>query len=162
MTAYFSNISKNTIKLYLIAMFTLGFGLNLGCASGGFKLTRKYAQFVNSQNIIIRIVLYILTSVVFAATLLIDAVVFNTMDFWEGRVSAGEHTFEKDGKLYAVKHFYSGEKNLRNTQIQVFDKDTHGVGKAESVILLSETEDGQVNVFENGKLVRSEILVAAN
>src|SRR5688572_8030721 len=85
-----------------IACFTMA--LTSGCASGGFKLTRQYARWVNSQNIILRIVLYILTFIVFAVTLLIDAVVFNTIDFWEGKVSEGTYDFKDGDKVYQVRH----------------------------------------------------------
>ncbi|MES2854537.1 MAG: hypothetical protein V4692_01685, partial [Bdellovibrionota bacterium] len=46
--------------------------LSTGCASGGFKYTRKYAQFINGQMILIRIILYIFTSIVFVITMLVD------------------------------------------------------------------------------------------
>lgn len=67
------------IRPLMIGLAVWSAVLATGCASGGFKLTRQYAQFVNRQQLILRIVLYILTSIVFAATLLIDAVIFNTM-----------------------------------------------------------------------------------
>ena len=57
--------------IYAILIFSVSIlsVTQVGCASGGFKLTRQYARFVNKQQIIIRIVLYILTAVVFLATL---------------------------------------------------------------------------------------------
>jgi len=136
------------VLAFSVTILTIG---QTGCASGGFKLTRKYARFVNSQNIIIRIVLYLLTAVVFAVTLLVDSVIFNTMDFWEGRVSASEYEFQENNRIYAVKHSYEGEKRLRKTVIQVFS----GVEKTiapESVVVLSETEAGKVQLLENGEL----------
>ncbi len=75
--------------------------ITAGCASGGFKLTRKYASWLNSNNIIIRIILYILTSVVFAVTILIDMVIFNTIDFWEGIPVAT--MFDESGKVMEEK-----------------------------------------------------------
>jgi hypothetical protein len=115
------------------------------CASGGFKLTRQYAGWVNSQNLILRIILYILTSVVFAVTLLIDAVIFNTMDFWNGRVSQGTYEFEKEGKKYVVTHSYH-EQGLRQSIIQVSHSD-----KTE-VILIKETAKSTIELWQNGTL----------
>ena len=80
--------------------------LTAGCASGGFKLTRQYARWVNSQNIILRIVIYILTSVVFAVTMLIDFVIFNTLDFWNGTVAAGSYEFKDGDKLFQERNLH--------------------------------------------------------
>ena len=44
--------------------------LTTGCVSGGFKLTRQYAGWVNSQHIVIKSLLYILGFVIFAITLI--------------------------------------------------------------------------------------------
>lgn len=129
---------------------------HLGCASGGFQLTRKYARFVNKQNIILRIIIYIFTSFVFAITLLIDAVVFNTLDFWNGRVSASDYQFEEGGKTFLVKHSYKGENgNLRNTEIRIFKTEHFNVGAAEKTIELSELESGQVELREDGVLKKT-------
>jgi len=120
--------------------------------SGGFKLTRQYAGIVNRQHIILRVVLYILTSVVFAVTLIADAVIFNTMDFWEGRVSANDYQFEKDGKFYAVRHSYKGDgSQLRNSEIEIYDGPV-GLNVPEKIIRLSEREGGKIEVFEDGRL----------
>ena len=40
----------------------------------------------------------------FAITLLVDMVIFNTMDFWEGRVSAGEYNYQSGDKTFYVRH----------------------------------------------------------
>lgn len=140
-----------SLKIVLIIGVAIASLVSLGCASGGYKLTRTYAQFVNKQNIILRIVLYILTGIVFAVTLLIDAVIFNTMDFWNGRVSANDYQFEKDGQLFIVKHSYKGvDKNLRNTEIQVFKKELFEVGTAEVTLEISELASGKIELKENG------------
>jgi nitrogen fixation protein FixH len=122
----------------------------LGCASGGYKLTRKYSGFVNRQHIILRIVLYLLTGIVYAVTLLIDAVVFNTIDFWKGRVSANTYQFEEGNEQFVVKHFYEGEKKLRNSEIKVFSK--KNLSTPVQVILISEKSADEINVYVDGKL----------
>lgn len=142
---------RNFLCFVLVISTSLLSLAQVGCASGGFKLTRQYARFVNKQQIVIRVVLYILTSVVFVATLLIDAVIFNTLDFWEGRVSASESSFEKDGKHYAVKHYFEGEEKLKNTEIRVFDSGVPAA-RAASTIHISETSSGVIKVYENGVL----------
>ena len=118
-----------------------------GCASGGCKLTRTYAQFVNSQNIIIRIILYILTSIVFAVTRLIDLVINTTMDFWDGRVSAGDYQFKQDGKTYQAHHeFLPG--GLRKSTIRVLDDQNRQLQE----VVLSETAKGDIEVRVDGRL----------
>ncbi len=122
--------------------------LNTGCASGGFKLTRQYARWVNSQNIILRIVLYILTSVVFAVTMLIDAVVFNTMDFWEGKVSQGDYHFQNQDKTYFVRHEIMPGTGLKKSTIQIRnDKNV-----LLQTVALNETASGQIEMYVDGVL----------
>src|SRR5688572_22802984 len=113
-------ISKLTLVIFGIWVGIVG-GL-AGCASGGFKLTRQYAGFVNRQNLILRIIIYIFTGIVFAVTLLIDFVIFNTIDFWEGRVSQGDFEFSKDGKVYLVHHRLD-DAGLRSSRIKILDSD---------------------------------------
>ena len=123
--------------------------LTAGCASGGFKLTRQYAGWVNSQQLIIRIILYILTAVVFAVTLLIDAVIFNTMDFWEGRVSSGTYHFNSEDKVYQVKHeLQPGEGKLKLSTIRVMDQKNELL----QVVVLKETSSGEIEMFVDGKI----------
>ncbi len=140
------------LRIFVITWFTLVSCFSTGCASGGFKWTRKYATFVNQQQIILRVVLYILTGIVFAVAMLVDLVVFNTMDFWEGRVSANDYTFEKDGVTYLVKHSYEGEQKLRNTKIRIFKKHAPTAGAPDATIEIAETDKKTVNVLENGIL----------
>jgi len=122
--------------------------LTTGCASGGFKLTREYAGWVNSQNIILRIVLYLFTGIVYAITLLIDLVIFNTVDFWEGHISAGTYNFNKDDKTYQVKHEYLPETKLKQSTIHILDL-KH---KLLQEVVLRETQSHEIEMFVDGKL----------
>jgi hypothetical protein len=119
-----------------------------GCASGGFHLTREYAGFVNKQMIILRIILYIFTSVVFVATLLIDMIIFNTMDFWDGRVSAGDYSFSKGNKTYLAHHEILPGTLLKRSTLRVMDKD----GKLLQQVVLSETTSHEIEMYVDGKL----------
>lgn len=122
--------------------------LTTGCASGGFKLTRQYAGWVNSQHIIIRIILYILTAVVFAVTMLIDLVIYNTMDFWNGRVSAGDYQFKDGEKTYLVRHFFEPGTQLKRSFIEV-----QGPGRTLlQTVQLLETPKGEIEMFVDGQL----------
>lgn len=129
-----------------LALVASGFAaLTTGCASGGFKLTRQYAGWVNSQTLILRVVLYVLTLVVFGVTLIVDAVVFNTMDFWEGRVSQGTFNFEKDGHHYVVEHRL--RDGLRVSRIEIRKS-----GRLIKQVSIEETSTGEIEYFENGAL----------
>ncbi len=121
--------------------------LTTGCASGGFKLTRQYATFVNSQNIVIRILLYIFTSIVFAATLLIDMVINNTMDFWSGRVSSGTYNFKSGDKTYTAKHEIL-ETNLKRSTIETHDLQGHLL----ETVRIEETKTKNIEVYVNDVL----------
>lgn len=122
--------------------------LTTGCASGGFKLTRQYAGWVNQQHIVLRIVLYILTLVVFAVTMLIDLVAFNTMDFWDGKVSAGDYQFSEGGKTFFAHHEYQPGTKLKRSTIKVMDSEN----KLLQEVVLNETKGGEVELFVDGKL----------
>jgi hypothetical protein len=121
--------------------------LTTGCASGGFKLTRQYAQFVNSQKVVVRVILYILTFVVFAATVLIDMVVLNTMDFWQGKVSAGDYNFQGGDKTYQVRHEFQPGTQLHRSTIQILNKDRKLLQK----VVLAETAGGEIEVTIDGR-----------
>lgn len=122
--------------------------LSTGCASGGFKLTREYARWVNGQNIILRIVLYILTSIVFAVTLLIDMVLFNTMDFWQGKVSKGDYQFKEEGRTYNVKHEFLNGTQRKQSTIAILDEKSSLL----QTVVLTETEKGEIELYVDGKL----------
>lgn len=135
--------------LFYLASFaaSLVLALTSGCASGGFKLTRQYAGWVNSQTLILRIVLYLLTFVVFLVTLVIDAVVFNTMDFWEGKVSQGTYDFKDGDKTYQVHHEFQPGTHLRRSTIRI--RDVRQTLLQE--VVLSETATGEIELFVDGR-----------
>jgi len=142
---------RKPVTILLLPFFFMASVAITGCASGGFHWTRKWAGFVNSQHIIIRILLYIFLGIVFTVTLLLDLVIFNTMDFWEGKVSDGSHTFKDGTTLYAVQHWHSGaEGRLRNTRIEVTDASS---GRVSRTILITEVSENRIQLFENGKLL---------
>ena len=125
---------------------------NTGCASGGYKLTREYARWVNSKSLILRIILYILTAVVFAVTLLIDTVIFNTMDFWNGTVSEGKYEFRDQEKIYQVHHEILPGTGLKRSTIEVKDSSS----KLLQTVVLNETTSGEIEMSVDGK-VRSRV-----
>ena len=138
---------------YTGALAACGFmALSTGCASGGFQLTRKYAGFVNKQHIIIRIVLYLLTGIVYAVTLLIDMVIFNTIDFWEGRVSAGEYNFKQGERTFHVRHEVLPGSTLKKSTIQVLNKDQ----SLAQTVILQQTLSGEIELHVDGVL-RSKV-----
>lgn len=135
-------------KLLLIFMSFLTFiaaTVTTGCMSGGFKWTRRYAQFVNSTHIVVRVVLYILTLPVYAITYLVDAVIFNTMDFWNGRVSAGRYEFKTDQHTYVVHHgFGDPARTLRHSKIEIWGK-----GVLLETTDINENSEGEILVTKN-------------
>jgi len=140
--------SKN-FKLLLTTLLATSITLvTTACASGGFKLTREYARFVNRQTLILRIVIYIFTSIVFAVTMLIDMVVFNTMDFWQGRVAAGSYNFNQDGKSFHVKHEVLPLNSRKRSTIEVRDADQ----KLLQVVTLEENAQGEIDLSVDGQL----------
>lgn len=122
--------------------------LTTGCASGGFKLTREYAGFVNRQNVVIRVILYILTGVVFFATILIDVVVNNTMDFWNGQVSQGTYEFHQGGKTYVARHEILPGTSLKRSTIRVYGEHRALIQD----VVLQETTSGEIEMFVDGQL----------
>lgn len=144
------NFRKNAgVGMSMLAAVVMA--LTSGCASGGYKLTRQYARWVNSQMIIIRIVLYILTVVVFAVTMVIDLVVFNTVDFWQGKVSQGVFEFEKDGKVYVAQHELQPGTLLKKSTITIFEGAKLDQ-KVVQVVMLQETTEHHIEMWVDGKL----------
>lgn len=143
-------MQQNSQRLGYFSSFAACFimALTAGCASGGFKLTRQYAGFVNKQTLIIRVVLYILTFVVFAVTMLVDTVVFNSIDFWEGRVSAGDYQFQSGDKTFHAHHEILPGSGLKRSTIKVFDQDQ----KLVQEVVLRETQSGEVEMTVDGQL----------
>lgn len=132
----------------MLAWSCLVVGFTTGCASGGFHLTREYARFINSKTLILRIILYIFTSVVFVVTLLIDMVIFNTIDFWEGRVSQGDYEFKKDGKTYHARHEILPGTGLKRSTIKITDSHQALIQE----VILSETARGEIDLYVDGQL----------
>lgn len=122
--------------------------LTSGCASGGFKLTRQYARWVNSQMIILRIVLYIVTIPIYGITILIDVVVFNTMDFWNGTIAAGAYQYKQDGKNYFVNHEFQPGTQLKQSTIEVKNEKLALL----QTMVLKETPSGEIEFYVDGKL----------
>lgn len=142
-----SNIMRPTFFFFSFLACAI-MSLATGCASGGYKLTREYARWLNSQQLIIRILLYLFASFIFAITLLVDFVVFNTMDFWEGRISAGDYFFKQDGKNYYVKHELLPGTNLKRTSIRITDANEQVLQEA----VLTETPNSEIELYIDGKL----------
>jgi|GEM_PF-1711324 len=118
-----------------------------GCVSGGFSLTRSYAHFVNGQrNPILRVVIYILTGIIFAVTLLIDMVVYNTLDFWDGRVSAGDYKFQQGERTYYAHHEIAPGTHLKSSVIRIHDNND----KLLQTVALQETTSGEIEMFVDG------------
>lgn len=140
-------MKKMAISLVAIIACALT-SITSGCASGGFKLTRQYARWVNSQMIILRIVLYILTLPIYGITMLIDLVVFNTMDFWKGTVAAGAYQYNQDGKHYFVKHEIQPGTQLKKSTIEVKSQNLTLI----QTMVLQETPSGEIEFLVDGKL----------
>lgn len=140
-------------KLILALLILTSSSLHLGCASGGYYLTRKYSAWVNGIHILPRILVYILTSVIYGIAMIIDLVIFNTVDFWEGKVSGGSYFFEKDGVKYNVAHeIYNESSNLRKSTILI-SKANQKTSKLEII----ETPNHEIDLFVDGaKLAHSE------
>jgi hypothetical protein len=122
--------------------------LTTGCASGGWKLTRQYAGWLNSQPIILRVIIYILGFIIFFVTILVDVVVLNTMDFWEGKVSAGDYHFKDGDRTFFAHHEYMPGTQLKRSSIQVKDND----GKLLQNVVFQETVEHDIELFVDGVL----------
>lgn len=122
--------------------------LTSGCASGGYKITRSYSKWVNSQFIVLRIIIYFFTGIVFAITMIIDLVVFNTIDFWEGKVSTGDFLFKEGDKTFHVKHGFQEGSELKRSRIEVRGPDE----KILQIVQIDETPTGEIELHVDGKL----------
>lgn len=126
--------------------------LNTGCVSGGWELTRDYSKWLNSKKVALRVVLYILTMPVFFVTIMIDTLVNNTIDFWNGTVSESTQAFHKDGKSFYVQHEILQETGLKRSTIEIKDSNQ----KLLQTVVLSETINHDIQLFVDGVL-RTEV-----
>lgn len=125
---------------------------NTGCVSGGWELTRDYSKWLNSKKVALRVVLYILTMPVFFVTILIDTVVNNTIDFWNGTVTESTQVFYKDDKTYYLQHELLSDAKLRRTTIQIQDASF----KTLQTIILAETLQNEVELIVDG-VIRTKV-----
>ncbi len=138
----------NSLIKSVFLMVSLAIGVTTsGCASGGYKLTRQYARFVNSQNIILRIIIYIFTAIVFVATIIIDSVIFNTMDFWNGTVSQGTFEFSEGDKKFVATHSIDSD-NMKRSVITA----STSTGQHLQEVVLQETGNSEIQVWVDGKM----------
>lgn len=129
------------IGLTILTAFTTG------CASGGFRLTRRYSSFVNRQNVVLRVILYVLTLPIFWVTLLIDEVINNTVDFWEGRVAQGTFRYNEGGRSFVARHTV-GADGLKTSHIEVFSSDQVKLQD----VRLAQTSPTSIEVYVDGVL----------
>jgi hypothetical protein len=115
---------RKLISVLLCFSFVAG---TSGCATGGYKLTRDWSRFVHGQNIIVRVLMYIIPIAPIGAliTTIVDSVFFNLIDFWQGKVTANTLNFTKD--------------NIRS-------------GDSMQTLVLSETRQGDIEMTIDGKL----------
>lgn len=135
------------ITLLTAAFLSIGVTLtNTGCASGGYHLSRTLAGWMNKQDLLIRVLLYIFLGGAFFFTILADMIYFNTVDFWTGKVTAGIYEYKDSDKAYVVNHSF--ENDLKRTEIQISDLK----GKKLQNILLKETATHEIELYVDGTL----------
>lgn len=122
--------------------------MSSGCASGGYKLSRSFAGWINDKNVFLRVILYIFTGGLFLFTLIIDLLVFNTLDFWQGKISAGDYQFKEGGKTYFAKHEFIPGTQLKKSTLRVKDENQ----KLIQEVVLAETSEGMIETYIDGKL----------
>lgn len=136
-------------KLTLITAAFLSVGVTLtttGCASGGYHLSRSLAGWINKQDLLLRVILYIFVGGAFFFTIIADMIYFNTVDFWSGKVSAGVYEFKEGNKAYVVNHSF--ENDLKRTEIQINDLK----GKKLQNVILKETKTQEIELYVDGTL----------
>lgn len=136
-------------KMVLVVSAFLSAGLMVatsGCASGGYSISRSFAGWINKNNILLRIVLYIFLGGAFLFTLVADLLVMNTIDFWTGKVSQGTYEFKDAEKTFVVKHSLQGD--LHQTHIEI----KNSQGKKLQDILMKETARLEVEYYLDGVL----------
>jgi hypothetical protein len=137
-----TNSRRPTIRL-VAALVALTFSSS-ACVSGGFRWTRSVARYVNSNSVLPRVLLWAAFVIlpVYLLAFLFDVILWNTLDFWSGSVSAQNTTFEQDGAKIEVAH---SANPLKKTVITVIAKD----GKR-TVSELRETERHSIEVLVDG------------
>ena len=139
-------VNKYSFTSAFVACLMMAF--TTGCASGGYQLTRSYATWVNSNGTVVRVILYLFTFIVFFVTMLIDLVVNNTVDFWNGTVSQGIYKFYHDGNTFVAHHEILPDSKLKRSTIQVLNSEN----KLLQTVVFRETSSGEIELYVNGQL----------
>ncbi|MGE4231838.1 MAG: DUF3332 family protein [Bacteriovoracia bacterium] len=131
-----------------------------GCAAGNWNLIRKVANWNLKMSILPRVLVYIILVIipVYAVTALLDAVIFNTIEFWTGSavIRADHKVFEKDGDKVEIVNTVDPLKKSKITT-------THKDGSIQ-VVEMIETPRGTIEIFMDGKKVKEiekEVLAAS-
>lgn len=145
--------NKSFIRTWAILLILCFSNIGLsGCAAGNFSLTRSVGRWNRKFTEIPRVLIYIAFVIipVYPIAMLVDLVVTNTIDFWQGgSASAMNNTIYKDG--YKIKIAHSADP-LRKSIMQSYDKNE----KLVSTVELRETEQHTIEVYLDG-VKKSEV-----
>lgn len=120
-------------KITIKAMFCLMAGtMAMSSCIGSFSLFNKVLAWNQGiSNKFVNEVIFVLISPAYGVCGLVDALVFNSVEFWTGenpiaKVGTSENVWGQDGKMYAVKTMKNGYEITKPTGEKVnflFDKD---------------------------------------
>ncbi|MEW6055997.1 MAG: DUF3332 family protein [Bdellovibrionota bacterium] len=149
MRSWKRNSVRSLCVLLVLGLFGLSFS---GCAGGNFNLVRSVAKWNLRMSLLPRVIVYLAFIIipVYPIALLLDAILFNTIEFWTGKpvLTAKNQKFEKDGVTVEIAHFLDP---LRRTVITSTMKDG-----SRSLTELRETEGKSIEIYVD-QIKRGEV-----
>lgn len=148
---------------------------------GGFVLTRKWHGFISGiNNKWLRWIVFLITCIVYGIAIWVDAIIFNSIEFWSGSNPMAHGDFddngefvrvqEKDGEkvVYTYREYgevlsidmykdgdFRGNMTLLRSQPGVFFRETNGRLEELDVSRLNAGDRQIIHMRANGKVVES-------
>lgn len=171
-------MKKNLVKVAVMATLTAGLAGSLSGCIGSNAVTAKVMQFNLEvvDNRYARGGVNILLAPVYAITVAVDAIVFNSIEFWAGKnpLNGKPHIFDSkvktmynindeldpsltDAPLDPISKADSAEKSVYSAQVNVINEDTLDFNivytNGDKAVLRGEKEGDMVTFYMDGEFV---------
>jgi hypothetical protein len=126
---------------------------------GGFVLTRKWHGFISGiNNKWLRWIVFLITCIVYGITIWVDAIIFNSIEFWSGSNPMAHSDFDENGQFVKVEE-RSGEKVVftyrdYGEQLRI---DMYKDGRYKGNLVLLRAEPGQFYSERDGRLLPVDV-----
>ena len=142
-----------TVMVGLLALTTLP------ACFGGFVLTRKWHGFISGiSNKWLRWIVFFITSFVYGIAIFVDAILFNSIEFWSGSNPMAYSDYDENGEV--TKTLEQADERVVFTYQNYGERlriDMWKAGDYKGNMVLLRAEPGQFYTEQNGELKAIEV-----